>query len=75
MEQKQILNKEQKIIYSKRVCEQLMLLGFRPIETIPNPLKPEFICWVFEWTKEFDAALSAILSTCGQKGGAGNGCT
>lgn len=69
MEQKQILNKEQKIIYSKRVCEQLMLLGFRPIETIPNPLKPEFICWVFEWTDEFDAALDAVL------GGAGNGCT
>jgi hypothetical protein len=46
-----------------------MLLGFRPIETIPNPLKPEFICWVFEWTDEFDAALDAVL------GGAGNGCT
>ena len=67
MEQKQILNKEQKIIYSKRVCEQLMLLGFRPIETIPNPLKPEFICWVFEWTDAFDAALTQVV------GGAGNG--
>jgi hypothetical protein len=46
-----------------------MLLGFRPIETIPNPLKPEFICWVFEWTDAFDEALNAVL------GGAGNGCT
>ena len=67
MEQKQILNKKTKIIYSKRICEQLMLLGFRPIETIPNPLKPEFICWVFDWTDEFDAALGAVL------GGARNG--
>ena len=51
MEQK--LNKT-KLIYSKKVCEQLMLLGFRPVETIPNPLKPQFICWAFEWTEEFD---------------------
>ena len=55
MEQKQI---KTKLIYSKRICEQLMLMGFRPIETIPNPLKPEFICWVFEWTDAFDAALT-----------------
>jgi hypothetical protein len=31
-----------------------MLMGFRPVETIPNPLKPEFICWAFEDTKEFN---------------------
>lgn len=59
MEQK--LNKT-KLIYSKRVCEQLMLMGFRPVETIPNPLKPEFICWAFEDTKKFNQALSLILS-------------
>ena len=57
MEQKQNKTKT-KLIYSKRICEQLMLMGFRPIETIPNPIKPEFICWAFEDTKEFIASLS-----------------
>lgn len=68
----QITNKritKNKIIYSKRVMEQLLELGFRPIETIPNPTKPEFMCWAFEWTDAFDAALGVVL------GGAGNGCT
>lgn len=64
MEQK--LNKT-KLIYSKKVCEQLMLLGFRPVETIPNPLKPQFICWAFEWTEDFDKALNLVL------GGMANG--
>ena len=58
MEQKQ----KQKTIYSKRICEQLLVMGFRPTATIPNPTKPEFMCWVFEWTDEFDAALSVVLS-------------
>ena len=53
MEQKQNKTKT-KLIYSKRICEQLMLMGFRPVETIPNPIKPEFICWAFEDTKEFN---------------------
>lgn len=66
MEQKQNKTKT-KLIYSKRICEQLMLMGFRPIETIPNPIKPEFICWAFEDTKEFNQALSIVL------GGNGNG--
>ena len=58
MEQKQI---KTKLIYSKRICEQLMLMGFRPVETIPNPLKPEFICWAFEETEEFNKAISLLL--------------
>lgn len=68
MEQKQ---SKAKIIYSKNVCEQLMLLGFRPIETIPNPIKQEFVCWVFERDEEFDKALDIILTN--YKGGARNG--
>ena len=66
MEQKQNKTKT-KLIYSKRICEQLMLMGFRPVETIPNPIKPEFICWAFEDTKEFNQALSLVL------GGINNG--
>lgn len=59
MEQKQI---KTKTIYARWVCEQLLQLGFRPIDTFPNPLKPEFMCWQFEWTEEFDKALTNILS-------------
>ena len=64
----QITNKRiNKIIYSKRIMEQLLELGFRPIDTMPNPTKPELMCWAFAWTEEFDAALSIVL------GGARNG--
>ena len=68
MEQKQ---SKTKIIYSKNVCEQLMLMGFRPIETIPNPIKPEFVCWAFVETEEFNKTLDIILTN--YKGGARNG--
>ena len=59
MEQKQI---KTKTIYARWVCEQLLQLGFRPVDIFPNPLKPEFMCWAFEQTKEFDEALTNILS-------------
>lgn len=73
---KQITNNQnqklkEKIIYSKKVCEQLIGMGFRPIDTFPNPLKPEFMCWAFDWTDEFDTVLSEILPQFNQKGGCG----
>lgn len=60
----QITNKrttKNKIIYSKRVMEQLLEMGFRPIDTFPNPTTPKYMCWAFEWTDQFDVALSAVL--------------
>ena len=60
MEQKQ-KQKPIKIIYSKKICEELMLLGFRPIEMMPNPIKPNFVCWVFEDTDEFEIVLNRVL--------------
>ena len=48
-----------------------MLMGFRPIETIPNPIKPEFVCWAFAETEEFNKTLDIILTN--YKGGARNG--
>ena len=53
--------KQTKIIYSKKVMTQLFEQGFRPIEITQNPLKPEFYCWVFEVTEEFQKALDEIL--------------
>lgn len=67
MEQMNELTKN-KIIYSKRIMTQLLEMGFRPIDTFPNPTNPQFMCWAFEWTDEFDAALCQVLS-----GGARNG--
>lgn len=58
MEQKRM---KLKIIYARKVCEQLMMMGFRPVDIMPNPLKPEFLCWAFEWTDEFDDALCEVL--------------
>ena len=50
-----------KIIYARWVCERLLEMGFRPIETIDNPIKPEFKCWVFARTTDFEQALGEIL--------------
>lgn len=66
MEQK---NKEQKIIFSKKVLLQLMEMGFQPIDTMANPMNPKYLCWAFEWTEEFDKALGIVLGG----GGARNG--
>lgn len=64
-------NNKQQIIYSKKVLDQLLELGFRPIETFPNPIKPQLLCWAFEKTEEFDKALDIVLTD--YKGGARNG--
>ena len=45
------MNKKQ-IIYSLKVMRQLLERGFTPEQTIPNPVKPQFNCWVFEVTEE-----------------------
>ena len=58
----QITKPKTKIIYAKWVCEELLQLGFRPIDTFPNPIKPDLFCWAFEWTDQFDVALTNILS-------------
>ena len=63
------INKQQ-IIYSKKVLDQLLELGFRPIESFPNPIKPYLMCWAFERDEEFDKALDIILTN---YRGCGNG--
>lgn len=58
-----------KTIYTKWIVEGLLKRGFHPIDTYPNPLKLEFMCWEFEDTPEFEQALSDTL----RKGGSRNG--
>ena len=50
-----------KIIYSLRVYLELQRLGFQPLSTMPNPNKPNLMCWVFDKTPEFVVALDKIL--------------
>lgn len=52
---------KQKIIFSKRIMMALMELGFTPVKTMPNPTNEHYLCWAFEWTEEFDKALSIVL--------------
>lgn len=50
-----------KIIYSMRVMLQLQSKGFEPLSIMPNPQHPEFNCWIYELTEEFQKALDEIL--------------
>ena len=61
------MNKKQ-IIYSLKVMRQLLERGFVAEQTIPNPIKPQFNCWVFEVTEELQTALDEVLG-----GGSRNG--
>lgn len=51
MNKEQITNKQ--IIYSLKVVNELIKRGFTPSLTMPNPIKPQFNCWVFDVTPEF----------------------
>lgn len=50
-----------KIIYSKRIKDELINRGFRPIKSIPNMRHPGFDAWVFERVPAFDRAFDSIL--------------
>ena len=50
-----------KIIYSLRVYLALKERGIEPIATTNNPNKPNFLCWIYERTPEFVAALDAVM--------------
>lgn len=55
---------KRKIIYSLRVYVGLKERGFIPIATTENPTKPNFMCWIFERSDEFDDALRELMSEC-----------
>lgn len=42
--------------------------GFKPLLQMPNPAKPQFTCWVYEWTEDFQKAFDELL-----EGGSANG--
>ena len=57
-----------KTIYTKWIVESLLRQGFRPVDSYPNPLKLELMCWEFEDTKEFEQALSYALKEGARRG-------
>jgi hypothetical protein len=64
-----------KIVYSLRIMEQLVEMGYRPVERMESPVIEGFYCWLFERNEEFDRDFSALVeerSTL-KKRGASNG--
>ena len=55
------------IIYSLAVMRELVKRGHIPVATIPNPRFPQYNCWIFTSTDEFQDDLNRIL------GGMSNG--
>jgi hypothetical protein len=40
---------------------KLVEMGNVPAGTMPNPSKPEFLCWIFTVTPKFERDLQAVL--------------
>jgi hypothetical protein len=40
---------------------QLVEMGFVPVTTIPNPKFPQFDCWVFAATPQFEEAFAQVV--------------
>lgn len=55
-----------KIIYSLKINIELQKRGFVPIISMPNPNNPKLMCWVYERTNSFTAALDEIIGGCGK---------
>lgn len=55
------------IIYAKWMAYELRKKGFKILRTEPNPVKPEFDCWVFENSDELQAEITLVSQS--RKGG------
>ena len=64
-----------KLVYSIRIMERLVEMGYRPVERVDSPMVDGFYCWLFERTEDFERDFSALVeerSTL-KKRGASNG--
>lgn len=52
--------KNEYIIYTRRIAFELRIRGFDIIKVRPNPNKPEFDCYYFKNSEEFQKALKEI---------------
>ena len=53
---------EEKIVYTRRIANQLIRMGFPVVRVEQNPKKPEFDCWVFKITPDFKVAFSNVAN-------------
>lgn len=42
--------------------EELVARGNIPLQSMPNPYKPEFQCWIFEVNDKFQKDMDEILN-------------
>lgn len=54
-------NATAKIIYTRKIAMKLVEMGNVPAGTMPNPSKPEFLCWIFNVTPKFERDLQTVL--------------
>lgn len=50
-----------KIIYTRKIAMKLVEMGNIPAGTMPNPSKPEFLCWMFTINPKFERDLQTVL--------------
>lgn len=50
------------IVYMPKIAKALSKKGFKIIEVIPNPKKPQYQAFVFEKTQEFLLAFTQIAN-------------
>jgi hypothetical protein len=50
-----------KIVYKKDYAIKMIAMGHKLLETMPNPYKQGFICWIFEDDKDFDEDLNRLI--------------
>lgn len=50
-----------KIIYTRKIAMKLVEMGNVPAGTMPNPSKPEFLCWIFNMNPKFERDLQTVL--------------
>lgn len=51
----------EKVIFSKRLAIELRARGFKIIRTETNRRKPQYDCYVFEYTEELQKELDKIF--------------
>lgn len=51
----------EKVIFSKRIAIELRKNGFRIIRVEPNRSKPQYDCYVFEYTEALQKELDRIF--------------
>lgn len=56
-----IKDQKSKVVYSKNYATQMIVLGHKLLGTMPNPKKPEFICWIFENDDKFTEDLTRLI--------------